>query len=583
VAIAALLIFGCKKDSVENDASVVEPNIHQGNSNNDGNTSVSTRSDESSYSRTLSLKEFLEIPSVNSKLEDLSALSKEDLKLNWQNMSIGEYFIIPSKIRVITMEDSTRHVSFQLYSPNSTNLEVNILTVILADEYSYGYIIQSEDYASLRYNIDGIGNPNNTANTTVEDRNPELCEAEGVLYFTCSCVGHLIDDFCTCAGPPTYGTAPSVEYFTIYYDCDIDTGGGSSGENNSEVNIYPLMDTGFEGLPSGGGGGSPTIHTVIDESNNNDVENMCQLAIQWFYGFNAQNLSYTESEVANLLQNECGCNTLTPDNFNFPAFAACANDELGNNGTPSNQGSSGDVRLKANKFVNAQGMDMTGQELLDILDGVCDGLPTGEFSSCASQNLLGVSSSLAELAVSQGLVGSLQIFLVDKGYSEDSQDYVETFLELKKEDSAYKWARFEELYELVEMNPDFLIQECGDVTPWADLASFEIPQSCEDRLEDLGSGWENQDILDGNSPTVNLDRHSVTIQSLPDFNGDGVGTSQEFFDEIRENFPEYANGSTTVEINNFPDYSVDWTWSFFGTDITYGKIKTLLPQLLTLM
>jgi len=52
------------------------------------------------------------------------------------------------------------------------------------------------------------------------------------------------------------------------------------------------------------------------------------------------------------------------------------------------------------------------------------------------------------------------------------------------------------------------------------------------------------------------------------------------FDEIRLNFPDYADGELTVEITG-PDYDVETTWSFFGNDFddywnTSSPLKSIL-------
>jgi len=151
--------------------------------------------------------------------------------------------------------------------------------------------------------------------------------------------------------------------------------------------------------------------------------------------------------------------------------------------------------------------------------------------------------------------------------NEDPTEDIITFLKLKQVDDDYKFERFEELYELLEENPDALVEDCQEelgIDYWSDLASFAIPNSCQNRID--GLGWENQDILAGNSKTGNLDRHSVSITQLPDLNGDGIRSKQELYDFIRLNFPVFANGGTTVELNSFPDYSVVWDLNFFQTD-----------------
>ncbi len=148
---------------------------------------------------------------------------------------------------------------------------------------------------------------------------------------------------------------------------------------------------------------------------------------------------------------------------------------------------------------------------------------------------------------------------------ESKTEYTNGVFNLLKLDDTFVPERFTELYTLLENgNDNVFISECDDdITQWIDLASFVIPSEVNDRIISLG--WTNQDIEQGNSKNVNLDYHSVTIDQLPDINGDGVATPEELVDEVRLNFPNYADGQTTVEIAG-PDFDVAFTWSFFQND-----------------
>ncbi len=149
--------------------------------------------------------------------------------------------------------------------------------------------------------------------------------------------------------------------------------------------------------------------------------------------------------------------------------------------------------------------------------------------------------------------------------NESKTNYTHVVFKALKLDSEFVPERFSELYVLLSSNSDILISDCTeDISPWIDLASFVIPNEAKNRL--LSLGWKNQDIDQGNSWKVNLDYHSVKIDQLPDINGDGTATPQEFLDEIRLNFPSYADAQFEVIINNGPNFDVAATWSFFQND-----------------
>ncbi len=86
----------------------------------------------------------------------------------------------------------------------------------------------------------------------------------------------------------------------------------------------------------------------------------------------------------------------------------------------------------------------------------------------------------------------------------------------------------------------------------------------------------------GNTKQVNLDYHSVNILTLPDINGDGVATEQELFDEIRLNWPTYANGQVNVVLEPLqPDIISNNTWSYYENDFndywnTDDGLKTII-------
>ncbi|MDF1698739.1 MAG: hypothetical protein P1U56_22995 [Saprospiraceae bacterium] len=176
-------------------------------------------------------------------------------------------------------------------------------------------------------------------------------------------------------------------------------------------------------------------------------------------------------------------------------------------------------------------------------------------------------------------------FLSEDCGNDSKTNYVNIVFSVLKLDDEFVPDRFSDLYNLfTDSNDDILLSQCSyDITPWINLASFVIPTEVNDRVESLG--WDNQDIDASGfwameSKKVNLDYHSVRIDQLPDLNGDGVATPEELFNEIKLNWPDYANGQLTVELDG-PDFDVATSWEFFANDYddywnTTNGIKTII-------
>ena len=104
------------------------------------------------------------------------------------------------------------------------------------------------------------------------------------------------------------------------------------------------------------------------------------------------------------------------------------------------------------------------------------------------------------------------------------------------------------LEKQLQKDPMFLIKNCGgeniDPDDYSHLFNHSLPQSCMDRLNNLGSDFYYQDLDNAHTPTINLDHFSVEINQIPDFDQDGnpddVGV---LFQKIRENFLDLASGN----------------------------------------
>jgi len=215
-----------------------------------------------------------------------------------------------------------------------------------------------------------------------------------------------------------------------------------------------------------------------------------------------------------------------------------------------------------NDFEKEYGLDLTIEERKAILFNIdstsCDAL----FVSRTWKELIDFRTGYTQTKFD---ISFLYDFLSTSYSKKELLDYYETITQLRINEPLIRWDRSTELFDLFNSeNDNILISDCGDVSPWSDLASFVIPAEVNNRVTSLG--WTNQDIEMGNTKQVNLDYHSVNITTLPDINGDGVATEQELFDEIRLNFPNYANGEINVAINNGPDAIVEATWSFYNND-----------------
>jgi hypothetical protein len=130
-------------------------------------------------------------------------------------------------------------------------------------------------------------------------------------------------------------------------------------------------------------------------------------------------------------------------------------------------------------------------------------------------------------------------FLQDNDLEDSAEEYVTLFFELYDDDDDYKWERFEELWNLVEGDPDALIRNCPpEIEDWQSLASFVPSGSVLDRINNT-SNYEWQSIQDAKARLVNLDYYSTNIEQMPNMNGQEM-SAQELFDHFRININNFA-------------------------------------------
>ncbi len=117
-------------------------------------------------------------------------------------------------------------------------------------------------------------------------------------------------------------------------------------------------------------------------------------------------------------------------------------------------------------------------------------------------------------------------------------------------------------------DPLFLVRACGassiDPVDYAHLFNHSLPQSCVDRLDDLGTDFYYQNLDNAHSPAINLDHFSVEITEMPDFDNDGSPDDVDrLFQEIREHFLDLASGKKDgFESNCVFGGTPDISWEF---------------------
>lgn len=114
-----------------------------------------------------------------------------------------------------------------------------------------------------------------------------------------------------------------------------------------------------------------------------------------------------------------------------------------------------------------------------------------------------------------------------------------------------RFDRYLELLALIKEDPWSLIEDCMqqnglNMANYQQLYNHTLPQSCINKLNNLGSEFKDQPINTGNAAVANVDYYSVEITANPDFNLDGMpDTDTEVFEAYRANFTDLASGNKT--------------------------------------
>ncbi|MEM9680389.1 MAG: hypothetical protein AAF901_08705 [Bacteroidota bacterium] len=168
--------------------------------------------------------------------------------------------------------------------------------------------------------------------------------------------------------------------------------------------------------------------------------------------------------------------------------------------------------------------DATAGDCLALSNGDCFGgavtLPVLEILTPVdgdTQNFFDtLSSELQEFlndasnSDAQRVRAEVNQFLIDNGNTQENKDLAEEFLEIAIKSPKIKLERYKELIKLIENDPWVLLKERAqqnglDTTDFINLYNHTIPQSCIDRLNNLGPGFNNQPIDQGNVPLANID------------------------------------------------------------------------------
>ncbi len=173
-------------------------------------------------------------------------------------------------------------------------------------------------------------------------------------------------------------------------------------------------------------------------------------------------------------------------------------------------------------------------------------------------------------------------FVKDNNHSDKAKSFVKDFINIAINIPKAKFERYQELMELIKDNPFVLLEDCIqrnglDIANYQFLYDHTLPQSCKDRLDNLGDGFNDQPLNTGNAAVANVDYYGVKITTNPDFNGDGNPDSNaDVYQKYRENFTELASGGKdnfqfSCDVPNNSTDTGDITWEFspyFPVDAT---------------
>lgn len=100
-------------------------------------------------------------------------------------------------------------------------------------------------------------------------------------------------------------------------------------------------------------------------------------------------------------------------------------------------------------------------------------------------------------------------FISAHNCSEKAKDFATFATNLICENASYKWQRLEELYELIQANPNAFVQPCSPPDPiygkWEALSSFVLSGVALQRIQNSNGTWNVQNIQDASGARVNLE------------------------------------------------------------------------------
>jgi hypothetical protein len=164
-----------------------------------------------------------------------------------------------------------------------------------------------------------------------------------------------------------------------------------------------------------------------------------------------------------------------------------------------------------------------------------------------------VDKDLSDFAkANPSIIASAENFVTSHDCTSEAKDFATFSLNLIKKNSTIKWKRLEELYDLIENDPNFLVKNCQggakedpQIILWSDLASFVPSGEVMDRINNANKGrwfsntWDVQDIKDAKGAKVNLDMFAVRIKKLPKLDNK-VLSAEELLSHFRKNINDFA-------------------------------------------
>ncbi|MDG1697348.1 MAG: hypothetical protein P8H93_00330, partial [Polaribacter sp.] len=212
----------------------------------------------------------------------------------------------------------------------------------------------------------------------------------------------------------------------------------------------------------------------------------------------------------------------------------------------------------------------------------------------SQKNWLYSSSNSTEVS---NLIDFLQKNRVHGVVAVEVKEFVVEFLNIIEEIPTAKFRRYEELMELMKDNPFVLLEDCIqqnglDIANYQQLYDHTLPQSCKNRLDNLGSDFQDQPLNTGNAAVANVDYYSVEITTNPDFNLDGIPDSDaEVYNAYKNKFTDLASGnkddfqfSCNIPFNTNNKADISWTFSpYYSVDATTWNSNNPLAAIIEII